>query len=176
MYRRMRRRYGPYMRAHFHSGGPRRRRRPLGHGELKFAVISLIAESPKHGYELIKAIEEITHGAYAPSPGAMYPTLELLLDQGWIRAEESDGKKVFHLTEEGEAALEDHAEEAQAVMDKLDALAGSGEASDAPDLRTALRRLNRTVYKRAACGDLDPEKYETVKAALIEAAEKIKKA
>ncbi len=77
-------------------GGPRARR-----GDVRAAVLALLAERPMHGYEMIKEIEERTEGAWTPSAGSIYPTLQMLEDEGLIRGEESDGKRRFTLTEAG---------------------------------------------------------------------------
>ena len=77
-------------------GGPRARR-----GDVRAAVLALLAERPMHGYEMIKEIEERTDGAWTPSAGSIYPTLQMLEDEGLIRGEESDGKRRFTLTEDG---------------------------------------------------------------------------
>ena len=77
---------GPWGGRGGHGGrGPRSRRRIFGSGELRLTLLMLIGDEPRHGYELIKAIGEITGGNYEPSPGAVYPTLQLLADEGSIR-------------------------------------------------------------------------------------------
>src|SRR6478735_6661636 len=80
-------------------GGPRARR-----GDVRAAVLALLDERPMHGYEMIKELEERTQGAWVPSPGSIYPTLQLLEDEGLIRGEESDGKRRFALTDAGKSA------------------------------------------------------------------------
>ena len=80
-------------------------RRYFEHGALRILALALIAEKPRNGYEIIKAVEEKTGGGYAPSPGVIYPTLNLLEESGQIRATEVDGKKAFEITEEGQATL-----------------------------------------------------------------------
>lgn len=88
-------------------GGGRFGARMFGQGDLRLVLLALIAEAPRHGYELIKAIEEKFGGAYAPSPGAIYPTLTLLEEQDHIRATaEAGGKRRFEITDEGRAFLE----------------------------------------------------------------------
>ncbi|HVV91252.1 MAG TPA: PadR family transcriptional regulator [Solirubrobacterales bacterium] len=79
-------------------GGPRARR-----GDVRTAVLALLAERPMHGYEMIKEIEERSEGAWTPSAGSIYPTLQMLEDEGLIRGEESDGKRRFSLTDAGRA-------------------------------------------------------------------------
>jgi DNA-binding PadR family transcriptional regulator len=88
----------------------------FGQGDLRLVLLALIAEAPRHGYELIKAIEEKFGGAYAPSPGAIYPTLTLLEEQDQIRATAHDGtKKRFEITEAGRAVVQ----ESQATIDGI---------------------------------------------------------
>lgn len=73
----------------------------MGRGDVRAAVIALLAEKPMHGYQLIHEIEERSGGAWKPSPGSVYPTLQLLADEGLISAEESNGRKTYSLTPEG---------------------------------------------------------------------------
>ena len=90
-----------------HGGGERNPGgRYFEHGALKIIALSLIAEKPRNGYEIIKAVGEKTNGAYEPSPGVVYPTLNLLEESGQIRATEIDGKKVFEITDEGRSQLD----------------------------------------------------------------------
>jgi len=84
----------------FGHGGPRARR-----GDVRAATLALLAERPMHGYEMIKEIEERSGGLWRPSAGSIYPTLQLLEDEGLIRGEESDGRRRFTLTDDGEKAL-----------------------------------------------------------------------
>src|ERR1700744_5439674 len=83
-------------------GGPRARR-----GDVRAAVLALLADRPMHGYEMIKEIEERTEGAWTPSAGSIYPTLQMLDDEGLIRGEETDGKRRFSLTDEGRSEHEE---------------------------------------------------------------------
>ncbi|TFD30838.1 PadR family transcriptional regulator [Cryobacterium sp. TMT1-19] len=78
------------------KAGPR-----MARGDVRAAVLALLAEKPMHGYQIIHEIEERSNGAWKPSPGSVYPTLQLLADEGLINAEESNGRKTYSLTEEG---------------------------------------------------------------------------
>ena len=81
-------------------------------GELRLVLLKLIADEPRHGYDLIRAIEEMTGGEYAPSPGVVYPTLTLLQDMGLIEEAPGEGpRKPFQITDEGRAHLDERAEE-----------------------------------------------------------------
>jgi DNA-binding PadR family transcriptional regulator len=81
-------------------------------GDIRTAVLAVLAEEPGHGYEVIQAIEEKSGGAWRPSPGSVYPTLQLLEDEGLARSTEQDGKRVYQLTETGLAEAAKRVEEA----------------------------------------------------------------
>src|SRR3954470_24728121 len=108
-------------------GGGRGRRRMFESGELRLVLLKLIADQPRHGYDLIRAIEELTHGSYAPSPGIVYPTLTMLQDMGLIQEAAAEGsRKAFAVTPEGTAHLEERAEEVGALIARLSDL-GEGK-------------------------------------------------
>lgn len=95
-------------------GGPgqRRQRGPrAGRGDVRSAVLALLAEQPMHGYQMIQQISERSGGAWKPSPGSVYPTLQQLEDEGLVRAQEQDGRRVYHLTEDGRKVTEERSEE-----------------------------------------------------------------
>lgn len=79
----------------------------MGRGDVRVAILSLLAEKPMHGYQLIQQIEERSGGAWKPSPGSVYPTLQLLTDEGVVEVEEADGRKTYSLTEAGRAEAAD---------------------------------------------------------------------
>jgi DNA-binding PadR family transcriptional regulator len=78
----------------------------MGRGDVRAAVLALLAEKPMHGYQIIQEIDERSSGAWKPSPGSVYPTLQLLADEGLISVEESNGRKTYSLTDEGRAATD----------------------------------------------------------------------
>lgn len=86
-----------------HGGGRRRHRR----GDIKYALLELIAERPRHGYELIKELEQRYGGFYRPSPGSVYPTLQLLEEEGYLSGELVEGKRIYTITEAGRKLLEE---------------------------------------------------------------------
>jgi DNA-binding PadR family transcriptional regulator len=83
----------------------------FGRGDLKYALLDLLQERPKHGYEMIKELESRAGGFYTPSAGAVYPTLQLLEDRGWVTAETTEGKKVYAITDAGRQALKERQDE-----------------------------------------------------------------
>ncbi len=98
--------YGPRGVHHRHGGDHRGRGSRARRGDVRAAVLALLAEQPMHGYEMIKEIEERSGGYWKPSAGSIYPTLQLLEDEGLISGSESDGKRRFSLTDTGREAVE----------------------------------------------------------------------
>jgi DNA-binding PadR family transcriptional regulator len=97
----------------FGRGGGHRRRR----GDVRAAIITLLGEEPMHGYQIIKEIAERSDGRWQPSPGSVYPTLQALEDEGVVRAQERDAKRVFELTDEGRERLAELATRDRAPWD-----------------------------------------------------------
>jgi len=94
----------------------------LAQGDLKLLALALIAEQPRHGYELIKLIEEKTSDCYSPSPGVVYPTLTFLEKAGYVTAESEGAKKRYTITEEGRAYLEENRDIADMILARLAAI------------------------------------------------------
>src|SRR3546814_8288563 len=100
-----------------------RRRRMFDSGEWRLVLLKLIADEPRHGYDLIRQVEELTSGAYAPSPGVIYPTLTLLDDMGQIAVQQSEGaRKIFAVTADGQAELDANREAIDALIQRLAAI------------------------------------------------------
>jgi len=128
-------------------GGRFRGGRVFGHGDLKLILLSLIAEQPRHGYELIRTIEEMFDGAYAPSPGAVYPTLTLLEELGHASVQNDEGKKLYTITEEGKAFLTQNKDAVDAVMSRMEQTAKMFARAAAPmALREAMHNLKRALF------------------------------
>ena len=132
-----------------HGRGGVRGGRPLGHGDLRLLILSLISETPRHGYDLIQEIETRTGGTYKPSPGVMYPALEIIQDLGWAEVRTEDGKKTFHITDDGKAELERETETVDAIHARLADLLRAEEDIDPTDVRTAMHRLRHAVVTSA---------------------------
>jgi len=88
-------------------------------GDLKYVILDLIRDKPRHGYEIIRELEEMSHGLYTPSPGAIYPTLQMLEEMGYATAVERDGRKVYTITEEGINFLEERKDSADEVRSHM---------------------------------------------------------
>lgn len=143
------------------KAGPR-----MGRGDVRAAVLALLAEKPMHGYQIIQEIEERSNGAWKPSPGSVYPTLQLLADEGIIAAEESNGRKTYSLTDEGRQ-LADAAADQPAPWEAPSAR-DSGRASALPkagiDLAQAAAQVGRSG---------NPEQVKQAVAVLDEARRKL---
>ena len=96
--------------------------RMLAQGDLRLLALALIAEQPRHGYEIIKVLEEKTEGWYAPSPGIVYPTLTYLEEAGYVTAQADGAKRLYTITDEGRAYLESNRDFVDAVLERLDAV------------------------------------------------------
>jgi len=156
--------------------GRKRRGRMFGQGELRLALLALIAEEERHGYELIKAIEDMTGGSYAPSPGAVYPTLQMLADEGKItEAKSKDAKKPFKATDEGSGELEERAEEVEALMKRLGKHGERAEKVRSPDLFRAMGNLANVLKNRARTGKLDKQVMDEIVDIIDEVAKRIER-
>jgi len=152
------------------------RRRMFGSGELRLVLLKLIADQPRHGYDLIRAIEELTGGQYAPSPGVIYPTLTLLQDMGLIDEAEGEGtRKNFAATDEGREHLEERADEVEALFERLKDLKPSHSGEGTAPLWRAMRNLGMAVRQRAARGNLTEETLYEAAALIDELAQKIER-
>jgi DNA-binding PadR family transcriptional regulator len=132
-------RHGPGGRLH----GRERLARFLEHGDLKMLVLHLINEKPRHGYEIIKAIEDLAGGAYAPSPGVVYPTLTLLEELGHVASTADGSRKSYAITEAGTKALAAEQETVNAILFRIAAAQPKEDAAPViramENLKTALR-------------------------------------
>lgn len=106
----------------FGGDGEAMRGRILAQGDLRLIALALIEEQPRHGYDIIKVLEEKTAGVYAPSPGVVYPTLTFLEDLGYLSSQQEGTKKLYVLTEEGRGHLAENRAIADAVLNRLAAL------------------------------------------------------
>ncbi|WP_159952924.1 PadR family transcriptional regulator [Rhizobium sp. 18065] len=162
------------------EGGPRgrggERRRMFESGELRLVLLKLIEEQPRHGYDLIREIETLSGGAYAPSPGVVYPTMTLLLDMGLADEQASEGpRKLLGITEAGRQHLAERADEVATAMARLTALAKVTERTDAAPVRRAMHNLRAALQDRLALDGVTRETQLEVARILDEAASKIER-
>jgi DNA-binding PadR family transcriptional regulator len=102
----------------FFDTGPRRES-SFQKGDLKYIILDLMKDKPRHGYEIIRELEEQSHGLYKPSPGVIYPTLQMLEEMGYASSTEQESKKVYTITDEGRAFLEKQKDQANGVRNQM---------------------------------------------------------
>ncbi|HEX8643905.1 MAG TPA: PadR family transcriptional regulator [Allosphingosinicella sp.] len=158
------------------GGRGRRRRRQLDSAELRLVLLHMIAAEPRHGYDLIRAIEEMSGGAYAPSPGIVYPTLTMLQDMGHIEEVPGEGaRKVFRATEEGRAWLAERADEAAALLERLADLGAGSRRAGAQPIGRAVSNLLAALWHRVTREDMDEATLHEIAEVLDDAARRIER-
>ncbi len=148
----------------------------FGAGELRLFLLHLLRHQPRHGYELIKAIEELSGGHYAPSPGVVYPTLALLVDEALIVEVPGEAtRKAFAATAAGEAELEGKDEAIAAIRARLEGLAEVRGREASPPVMRAMSNLKLALRQRAMAGALDKDIAHAIADILDDAARKIER-
>lgn len=142
------------------GGGRQRQRR----GDIKYALLELLADQPRHGYELIKELEQRYGGFYRPSPGSVYPTLQLLEDEGHLTSEQVTGKRVYTITESGRQLLATHREQRGPEREGHGPRGHHGHGGDLGELRRAAMGLAESVMQAGRHGT--PEQVQAVMALL----------
>lgn len=134
-------------------------------GDLKYVILDLLKDKPAHGYEIIRALEEHSHGFYSPSAGSVYPTLQLLEDMGYVKASEQDGKKVYTITEEGRNFLKEREETIQKIKDHMRGWWGSANREEFHEaMHETMHEFQDLAYIfRRKAHKLDPDKLKRIK-------------
>src|SRR3954447_24313770 len=136
----------------FVGGAPNERF--FGRGDLKYVILDLLKDQPRHGYDIIRALEDRMRGRYRPSPGSVYPTLQMLEDLGYVSSTQQEGKKVYSITDEGRAYL---AEQQPVVDDIRDRISAGWDAASRPevaDLMHELQMIGRALFRHGTHGAL----------------------
>jgi DNA-binding PadR family transcriptional regulator len=156
---------GPFGR---HRGGPfgGRGNRMFDPGALRLVVLGLIAEEPRHGYDIIKALEAKFQGAYSPSPGAIYPMLQMMEEADLIVSDAEGNKRRYSITEQGRAYLAEHAEELAKINAQIDE--ASAETSGV-SLADEVRALTFALFSRLRSGSLTAKQAEKAREILKKA-------
>jgi DNA-binding PadR family transcriptional regulator len=153
-------------------------RRFFEQGDLKLVILALIAQKPRHGYELIKEIEDRFGGAYAPSPGVVYPLLTMLEEMGQLSLDASDAsaKKLYAITSEGEAAVAQNEEVTDALFARMEAVRHRFGKSVSPQIMRAMENLRLALRLKLERGELSEAQAQAVAGALDAAAQAIDRA
>ena len=129
--------------------GPRHRRRRqwFESGDMKYVILKLLRDKPRHGYEVMKDLEERMHGCYSPSPGTVYPTLQWLEDEGLVVARDVEGKKVYEITDTGRAFLDEHKDIVEDIFDRVTETVERTVGGSMAEVNRALGQLVKAVYR-----------------------------
>ncbi|WNO52679.1 PadR family transcriptional regulator [Stakelama saccharophila] len=162
--------------SHRGPGWGRRAKRMFDGGELRLVLLKLIAEEPRHGYDLIREIEERTGGAYAPSPGVVYPTITMLGDMDLIAEQDSEGaKKVYAATDAGRTHLEENAQEVERLFARLDEVGSMRERTSGGPVRRAMGNLRSVLQDRLTREDVSDDTLHDVAGIIDDAARRIER-
>ena len=158
---------GPFGR---HRGGPFGGRGPrmFDPGALRLVVLGLVAEAPRHGYDIIKALERQFGGAYSPSPGSIYPMLQMLEEADLVSSTTEGNKRLYAITEAGRGYLAENAAELARIKAQLDEASGDIRQSALGEEVMALRM---TVFRRLRHGALTPDQADAARRILRDARE-----
>jgi DNA-binding PadR family transcriptional regulator len=136
-------------------GGPGRWRGPRARrGDIRAAILAVLAEQPANGYQIIQEIADRSDGVWKPSPGSIYPTLQQLEDEGLVRASDEAGRKVFHLTDEGRAYVAEHADEVSAPWEAMTSAPGD---DDEHELKPLIGQTAAALWQILATGSADQQ-------------------
>ncbi|MTD37981.1 PadR family transcriptional regulator [Erwinia sp. CPCC 100877] len=159
-----------------HGRGDRHGKRPrfFGHGELRLLILDILTHGASHGYELIKAIEGLTGGHYAPSPGVIYPTLDLLARHQCVNiSEEEGGRKRIAITPEGETFLEANREDLSHIHQRLKDRAVGHQLRKNPQMKRALENFKAVLNLQVNQGECDETRLKRIVAIIDLAAQEI---
>ena len=157
-----------------HRGGPFGRRRMFDQGDLRYVILKMLEEKPRHGYEIIKELEEQFGGWYTPSPGTVYPTLTLLEDMGYAKATpEESGKKVYEITDLGRAHLAEHKPTVDEIFEKVADFGGAFLGEGMMQIHRAMKDVARATYATAAKAPGNKERMTKIRDLLRKVADEI---
>jgi DNA-binding PadR family transcriptional regulator len=143
-------------------------------GDLKYVILRLLEEKPRHGYDIIKELESRFGGTYAPSPGTVYPTLTMLEDLGYARVvPEEGGKKIYEITDEGRKHLAEHSTTVNDIFARIANFVEGFTEAPMVELNQAFSQLARATYKTATSDLRDIERLKALKAIIQRAAEEV---
>jgi DNA-binding PadR family transcriptional regulator len=164
------------------GGGPPRGRghwrgragRMFEQGDLKYVILRLLEEKPRHGYDVIKELESRFGGSYAPSPGTVYPTLTMLEDLGYARVvPEEGGKKIYEITDEGRQHLAEHSGTVNDIFERIARFVEGFTDMPMTELNQQFQRLARATYKTATSHIHEKEIVEKIRDVLRAAADEV---
>jgi DNA-binding PadR family transcriptional regulator len=158
----------------FRNWGPEPiRGRLFERGDMKYVILELLQTKPRHGYEIMRDMQEQSGGWYQPSAGVVYPTLELLADMEYVTVREQDGKKVYAITAAGEQFLAEHKPALDEIRERVSSWWGSVPREELRAIRDEVREFGRLFDKRSRGRWTDPEKLREIRAVMARARREI---
>jgi Predicted transcriptional regulators len=157
-------------RRHFRGG------RMFDQGDLKYVILQLLADKPRHGYEIIKELEERSGGTYSPSPGTVYPTLTMLEEMGYATAKQEEGggaKRIYEITQAGRDYLGEHRSTVDDIFERIAEFGSSFFGAGMMEVNHAFKDLGRATYTTAPRYARDAERLQRIKEVLERAAREI---
>lgn len=158
----------------FEAGAGRRwgrgRRHWFESGDMKYVILKLLKDRPMHGYEVMKELEERTHGCYTPSPGSVYPTLQWLEDEGLVKSRDDEGKKVYEITDAGKAFLTENKSRVEDIFERVGETIDRLVNEPMPEVSRAIGKVVSHAYRAAWRHGRDAETAKRVKDVLERAA------
>ncbi len=154
-------------------GTPNFRWRIFDRGDLKYIILELLRDRPMHGYEVMRALEETSHGAYKASPGSVYPTLQSLEDDGYVASEERDGRKVYTITDGGLEFLDSNRDRVEQILHRIGDFAKHFSGAPMTDVTKSFMRLAQASFEQTVRRVGDENSLDLVREILERAAREI---
>ncbi len=154
-------------------GTPNFRWRIFDRGDLKYMILELLRDRPMHGYEVMRALEETSHGAYKASPGSVYPTLQSLEDDGYVASEEQDGRKVYTITDRGLEFLDSNRDRVEQILHRIGDFAKHFSGAPMTDVTRSFMRLAQASFEQTVRRVGDEDSLDLVREILERAAREI---
>lgn len=150
--------------------------RVFDRGDLKYVILELLRDRPMHGYEVMRALEEHSAGCYSASPGSVYPTLQQLEDDGYVRSEQDEGRKIYSITNEGRAFLERNRDRVEDILDRVAGFARHFSGAPMTEVTRAFVRLAHASFEHAVRRPGDTESLARIREILDRASREVEAA
>jgi len=154
-------------------GKPNFRWRIFDRGDLKYMILELLRDRPMHGYEVMRALEETSRGAYTASPGSVYPALQSLEDEGYVSSEETDGRKVYTITERGREFLSENRDRVEQILHRITDFARHFSGAPMSDVTRSFVRLAHASFEQSIRRVGDEDSLDRLREILEQAAREV---
>lgn len=142
-------------------------------GEVRYLILDSLSDKPRHGYDVIQEIEKRSEGIYKPSTGAVYPTLQMLEESGFVSSYEGGGRKLYELTDEGRKELEENQEEVEDIYERLCWHSSLSQGKNFQAMAEQVERMFRSLRRSFQRGQIDSSKMDDIRLVLEEAENRI---